>query len=118
MGETSIMSSAPADRYNLIYVIFYWLGMGSLLPWNFFISVNGYWKYKFRNVSHDHLEAYDAGAANATAAGLAAPEKLSHLQIEWNSYLSIASMIPNVTFLLLNAAFGHRQEMATFLFLK
>ncbi len=34
-------------------------------------------------------------------------EKMSQLQLEWGSYLSIASMIPNVTFLLLNAAFGH-----------
>jgi len=34
--------------------------------------------------------------------------KLSPLQLAWNSYLSIASMVPNVTFLLLNAAVGHR----------
>ena len=93
--------------------------------------MNGYWRYKWRNVTHDDPTTIDAGGTNATAEGVTffyffprlflhcilshsfqkpAPqaEKLSHLQLEWNSYLSIASMIPNVTFLLLNAVFGHR----------
>ena len=30
----------PVDRYKLIYVIFFWLGIGTLLPWNMFISVS------------------------------------------------------------------------------
>ena len=30
--------NAPKDHYKLAYVIFYWLGTGSLLPWNFFIT--------------------------------------------------------------------------------
>lgn len=34
-------------------------------------------------------------------------EKMTDLQIAWNSYLSMASMIPNVAFLKLNAIFGH-----------
>ena len=28
----------PNDPYKLAYIIFYWLGIGSLLPWNFFIA--------------------------------------------------------------------------------
>ncbi len=30
--------NAPKDPYKMVYVIFYWLGIGSLLPWNFFIA--------------------------------------------------------------------------------
>ena len=30
------------------------------------------------------------------------------LQKAWGGYLAVASMVPNVTFLILNAAFGHR----------
>ncbi len=37
-SATAATTSDPQDRWNLIYVIFYWLGMGSLLPWNFFIA--------------------------------------------------------------------------------
>lgn len=91
------MASPPKDRYWLSWFIFCLLGMGCLLPWNFFISVSDYWMYKFRNVSDTNH-----GSANTTDA------VLTPLQKKWNSYLSIASMIPNVTFLLLNAAFGHR----------
>ena len=29
------------------------LGMTTLLPWNFFIAVNDYWNYKFRDVEHN-----------------------------------------------------------------
>lgn len=35
----------PNDPYHVVYIIFYWLGMGSLLPWNFFISGK---EYRFR----------------------------------------------------------------------
>ncbi len=87
----------PKDRYWLAWGIFCMLGMGCLLPWNFFISVSDYWMYKFRNVSDP-----TSGTSNTTAA------VLTPLQIKWNSYLSIASMIPNVTVLLLNAVFGHK----------
>ena len=39
------------------------------------------------------------------------------MQRMWNSYLAVASMIPNVTMLILNAVFGHRQviSMKTFI---
>ena len=35
--------NAPQDKFNLVYIIFGWLGVGTLLPWNFFITVNDYW---------------------------------------------------------------------------
>ena len=31
----------PRDKYRMVYIIFYWLGIGTLLPWNMFISVSG-----------------------------------------------------------------------------
>ena len=30
---------APDDKFKLVYIIFYWLGIGTLLPWNMFITV-------------------------------------------------------------------------------
>jgi hypothetical protein len=32
----------------------YYIGLIILLPWNILITVNGYWDYKFRNVSLDN----------------------------------------------------------------
>ena len=44
----------PKDEYQKVYLVFFLLGMGTLLPWNFFISLNSFWDYKFRNVSADN----------------------------------------------------------------
>uniref|UniRef100_A0A3B3DYA9 Solute carrier family 29 member 3 n=1 Tax=Oryzias melastigma TaxID=30732 RepID=A0A3B3DYA9_ORYME len=40
-----------ADSYNLVYVLFFLMGIGSLLPWNFFITAKDYWIYKLSNSS-------------------------------------------------------------------
>ncbi|CAK8677585.1 unnamed protein product [Clavelina lepadiformis] len=41
----------PKDRYHFVYAAFYIIGIGGLLPWNFFITANEYWMFKFRNSS-------------------------------------------------------------------
>ena len=58
---------------------------------NIFFSVNDYWMYKYRNttVPENSNNTY-----------------LTPLQLSWNSYLSISSMIPNVSFLFINAFLG------------
>ena len=40
----------PEDKYRRVWLVFYMLGMTTLLPWNFFIAVNDYWNFKFRDV--------------------------------------------------------------------
>ena len=66
-------------------------------------QVVAYWDYKFRTVVED-VSIEDANAANATAV----VDDKNELQKAWNGYLAAASMVPNVTFLILNAFFGHR----------
>uniref|UniRef100_A0A452QC59 Solute carrier family 29 member 3 n=1 Tax=Ursus americanus TaxID=9643 RepID=A0A452QC59_URSAM len=41
----------PKDSFHGAYVIFFSLGIGGLLPWNFFITAKEYWVFKFRNCS-------------------------------------------------------------------
>lgn len=43
---------SPEDSYNLVYIIFFLMGIGSLLPWNFFITAKHYWLYKLSNNTH------------------------------------------------------------------
>jgi len=89
-------SSPPVDRHKLVYIIFVWLGVGTLLPWNFFITQTSYWNYRYRDLK--------CQAPNATQDC----EPNNEMQKMWNSKMAVASMIPNVTMLILNAVFGHR----------
>ncbi|XP_010949942.1 equilibrative nucleoside transporter 3 isoform X1 [Camelus ferus] len=41
----------PKDRFHGAYIIFFSLGIGSLLPWNFFITAREYWIFKLSNCS-------------------------------------------------------------------
>jgi len=111
---------APDDKFKLVYIIFYWLGIGTLLPWNMFITVVAYWNYKLRTIVDitdgeiptelpinmegsgfvtdvDTTEAAETGGYNP-----------NELQKAWGGYLAVASMVPNVTFLILNGVFGHK----------
>ena len=90
----SSTENSPRDPNNLVMVMFYYLAIGMLLPWNFFINVNGYWMHKFRTV-------------NSTIVNNTTDTK-NELQLEFTSDLAVAAMIPNVPFLILNGLFGHR----------
>ncbi|XP_054885572.1 equilibrative nucleoside transporter 3 [Poeciliopsis prolifica] len=72
----------PEDSYKLVYVTFFLMGIGSLLPWNFFITAKQYWLYKLSNSTdqNDHSTSIDY----------------------FESYLSIASAVPSVLCLVLN----------------
>ncbi|KAK7902201.1 hypothetical protein WMY93_018970 [Mugilogobius chulae] len=82
----------PKDSYNLVYIIFFLLGIGSLLPWNFFITAKLYWLYKLSNHSLPHKP----------------DDEHSDLSDYFESYLSIASTVPSVLCLILNYVFVNR----------
>jgi len=88
-------STPPVDRHKIVYIIFVWLGVGTLLPWNFFITQTSYWNYRYRD-----LTCQDPSTDNC--------EPSDEMQKMWNSKMAVASMVPNVTMLILNAVFGHR----------
>ena len=83
----------PRDPYNIVYFLFYFMSIGTLLPWNFFITVNGYWMYKLRTVSVNNTD------------------NVNQLQVRFTSDLSLAAQIPNVAFLTLNGLVGHRMKI-------
>lgn len=68
------------------------MGIGSLLPWNFFITAKHYWLYKFSNNT-------DPSSGE---------EQSSDLSNYFESYLSIASTVPSVVCLILNYVLVNR----------
>ncbi|XP_010783211.1 equilibrative nucleoside transporter 3 [Notothenia coriiceps] len=77
---------SPEDSYFLVYIIFFLMGIGSLLPWNFFITAKHYWLYKLSNDTHHS----------------GSEEQRSDLSDYFESYLAIASTVPSVLSLILN----------------
>ena len=88
-----------------------------------------YWGYKFRHVhegaNRSILREYKSNLSISTAntsfadAHLASDTQqngLTPLQIQWNSHLSIASTVPQIIVLLINASYGHKVNMQMKLF--
>ncbi|CAN7996960.1 unnamed protein product [Ixodes hexagonus] len=85
----------PEDRYHFVSFTMFLFGIGSLLPWNFFITADDYWRFKLRDVN-----------ANVS------PSQKSDLQAAFTSYLAIASKVPYIVSLLANAYLSHRVKPA------
>ncbi|KAM4772346.1 equilibrative nucleoside transporter 1 [Rhinophrynus dorsalis] len=47
------MSSPPKDRYNAVWLIFFMLGLGTLLPWNFFMTATMYFTSRLAEPQND-----------------------------------------------------------------
>ncbi|KAG8193651.1 hypothetical protein JTE90_024014 [Oedothorax gibbosus] len=94
--ERATSETEPKDRYHIVRITMYLFGITSLLPWNFFIQANDYWMFKFRNVSSDHFDPVS--------------EDKTDLQAIFSSYLAIASKVPYVVFLLVNAYVSKRMQ--------
>ncbi|XP_027624722.1 equilibrative nucleoside transporter 3 [Tupaia chinensis] len=77
----------PEDRYSSTYIIFFSLGVGSLLPWGFFITAKEYWVFKFHNCT-------------SPAAG-EVPENSDILNY-FESYFAVASTVPTMLCLVAN----------------
>lgn len=117
VDELKAEVSGPVDKFRLVYIIFYWLGIGTLLPWNMFITVVAYWNYKLRTCDgcETTLTLTDApevimpgNSTDCPPGGLGTWDCPNDLQKTWGGYLAVASMVPNVTFLILNGVVGHR----------
>lgn len=97
--------SVPNDRFNLSYIIFYLLGTVVLLPWFFFINANEYWMFKLRdlpaNITEIDFDWYGLFLTDFD-------DKRSTLQEDFISYLSIASTVPSLLFLILNTYLASR----------
>lgn len=87
-GDTSPLAARrpPDDSYNMVYFIFFLMGIGSLLPWNFFITAKQYWLYKLSN--------------NSSPTGH--EETHNDLSDYFESYLAISSTVPSVLCLILS----------------
>ncbi|XP_014782442.1 equilibrative nucleoside transporter 3 [Octopus bimaculoides] len=69
----------PIDKYHLVYIITYLLGVTTLLPWNFFITGEKYFHFKLRNTTLPSNTSY-----------------VTPLQHYFESSLAVSATIANV----------------------
>ena len=79
-SDKSRTTEHPKDHYNFVYMVFFLLGLSTLLPWNFFISLNQFWDYRFRDVNATSFILIVGNSSNSSK---------TELQKAFASYLSI-----------------------------
>ncbi|XP_022785347.1 equilibrative nucleoside transporter 1-like isoform X2 [Stylophora pistillata] len=82
LGDDVNPQVEPADKFNVVYFIMLIQGVGTLLPWNMFITAHAYFQEKLK-----------------------ANEDLKH---SFENYFSVAAMVPNVVMFLINTLFKHK----------
>ncbi|VEN52771.1 unnamed protein product, partial [Callosobruchus maculatus] len=85
----------PKDRFHLVKILFFFYGLNSMLPMNFFTVANDYWMYKFRNTTYDNWDPYHR----------------TPLQIYYHSVLSIVKAVPMMIVSLLAAKYIHKLHL-------
>ncbi|XP_023119007.2 equilibrative nucleoside transporter 1-like [Amphiprion ocellaris] len=77
--------SSPKDKYGGVWLIFFMLGLGTLLPWNFFMTATVYFTGRLKDSS------LDVSSANQTEA---AGEQRSVLEAKFNNVMTLCAMLP------------------------
>ncbi|XP_028325284.1 equilibrative nucleoside transporter 1-like isoform X1 [Gouania willdenowi] len=91
-------SRAPRDNYNAVWIIFFILGLGTLLPWNFFMTATMYFTSRLNEKSSN-------STANLTAEG---GESHNVLQSKFNNVMTLCAMVPLLVFTCLNSFIHQR----------
>ncbi|KAF6365337.1 solute carrier family 29 member 1 (Augustine blood group) [Rhinolophus ferrumequinum] len=102
-------SHQPRDRYKAVWLIFFMLGLGTLLPWNFFMTATQYFTDRLnqsQNVSSVTANVSRDIQTSATPA-TPAPER-SFLSAIFNNVMTLCAMLPLLIFTCLNSFLHQR----------
>ncbi|KAK9964934.1 hypothetical protein ABG768_006061 [Culter alburnus] len=91
--------NAPQDRYKAVWIIFFILGLGTLLPWNFFMTATMYFTKRLKDPQ-----------INQTANGTVEIEgdSRSVLESKFNNVMTLCAMVPLLIFTCLNSFIHQR----------
>ncbi|XP_029926078.1 equilibrative nucleoside transporter 1-like [Myripristis murdjan] len=94
--------NAPRDRYNAVWIIFFILGLGTLLPWNFFMTATIYFTSRLRDAP---IEATNNHTVNGTLDG---GDIRNVLESKFNNVMTLCAMVPLLIFTCLNSFIHQR----------
>ncbi|XP_036173721.1 equilibrative nucleoside transporter 1 [Myotis myotis] len=102
-------SHQPQDRYKAVWLIFFMLGLGTLLPWNFFMTATLYFKNRLgqpQNVSVGTANLSRDIQASATPT-VPSPDQ-NYLRDIFNNVMTLCAMLPMLIFACLNSFLHQR----------
>ncbi|KAL8185658.1 UNVERIFIED_CONTAM: hypothetical protein K2H54_056706 [Gekko kuhli] len=97
--------SSPQDRYKAVWLIFFILGLGTLLPWNFFMTATMY--FTSRLGESQNISSVDR-VANMNVTGTADNPPRTYLQSTFNNVMTLCAMLPLLVFTCLNSFIHQR----------
>ncbi|XP_048842741.1 equilibrative nucleoside transporter 1-like [Brienomyrus brachyistius] len=89
--------NTPRDRYRAVWLIFFMLGLGTLLPWNFFMTATMYFTSRLRDSPE--------GSSNETAPG---GDTRNVLESRFSNVMTLCAMLPLLLFTCLNSFLHQR----------
>ncbi|XP_062851928.1 equilibrative nucleoside transporter 1a isoform X1 [Trichomycterus rosablanca] len=93
--------NTPQDRYNAVWLIFFILGLGTLLPWNFFMTATMYFTSRLR-------EPLTNATGQIFAANDTVGDTRSVLESKFNNVMTLCAMVPLLIFTCLNSLLHQR----------
>ncbi|KAM8946927.1 equilibrative nucleoside transporter 1 [Pelodytes ibericus] len=98
------MNKPPKDRYNAVWLIFFMLGLGTLLPWNFFMTATMYFTSRLAEeeglaILKNESLVDRSGSLNDT---MSSPPQ-TYLQSKFNNVMTLCAMLPLLAFTCLNS---------------
>ncbi|KAJ8002237.1 hypothetical protein DPEC_G00177810 [Dallia pectoralis] len=91
----------PKDTYNGVWLIFFVLGLGTLLPWNFFMTATMYFTSRLR-------EPMQMGTFSANLTDTGEEHHRSLLEAKFNNVMTLCAMLPLLAFTCLNSVLHQR----------
>ncbi|XP_035260503.1 equilibrative nucleoside transporter 1-like [Anguilla anguilla] len=95
-------TNVPRDKYNAVWLIFFILGLGTLLPWNFFMTATMYFTSRLKD-SPMEIRANLTGNDTAEAVS-----SRSVLEAKFNNVMTLCAMVPLLVFTCLNSVVHQR----------
>ncbi|KFU84723.1 Equilibrative nucleoside transporter 1 [Chaetura pelagica] len=86
----------PQDRYKAVWLIFFILGLGTLLPWNFFMTAREYFIGRLANTEERSQSWNETGGSP------------SYLESMFDNFMTLCAMVPLLIFTCLNSFIHQR----------
>ncbi|XP_077586395.1 equilibrative nucleoside transporter 1-like [Stigmatopora nigra] len=94
--------NSPKDKYNAVWIIFFILGLGTLLPWNFFMTATMFFISRLKESPNG---APTNQTSNSTFDG---DEVRDLLASKFNNVMTLCAMVPLLIFTCLNSFIHQR----------